>query len=322
MSDTTFQELWRGLKLYAAELPVPLAQRFVNIAYTRAIRANEWSQLKGNGEWYIPAPYSTGTVTIADGDTVVVGSGTTFTSDMVGRQIMLANQGVPWYDIIGFTDTTHITLDRAYSGLDLSGDEFEINQIYVEAPSDFDFFISVLDPEREWKLHFNIEQVVIDAWDPKRQKVGDVWLIAPAGPKVDADGTKNSARHRFEVWPRAGSARRIPFRFQKKVNQLTAVGDVPIWPLKGDVITEGALARLAMYKGEKDAPNEYYDLSLYRFHQENFLRELHRAAMEDQRVSQTWVAYADTEDWPFAPIDGAYLQSHDVGIMTRWGFGY
>jgi hypothetical protein len=103
---------------------------------------------------------------------------------------------------------------------------------------------------------------------------------------------------------------------------LSAAGDVPIWPLKGDILTEGALARLSMYKGTADSPNPYFDLNNYKFHQENFLREVHRAMMEDQRVDQTWVSYADTEDWPFAPIDAAYLQKHDISPMTRWGFGY
>lgn len=321
MSDATFQEIWRGVRLYAPDIPIPLAQRFVNYAYRRAARSQRWSQLRAQGEWYLPAPYTTGTVSATDGSASVTGSGTTWTSSMVGRQVMLASQGVPWYDITAVPDATTLTLDRPYSGPALSGEEYEISQVYVEAPSDFGFFISILDPEREWKLHFDIQQAVIDSWDPKRTKVGDVWVVAPMGPDADADGTAGSYRHRFEIWPRAGSARRIPFRYQLKVSNLTGSG-VPFWPLDTDILTEGALARLAMFKGTADNPNSYYDLSLYKFHQENFLREVHRAAMEDQRVDQTWVEYAATEDWPFAPIDGAYLQKHDVAPATRWGLGF
>jgi len=322
MSDATFQEVWREVRLYAPDLPVPLAQRMVNYAYARALRANEWSQLKGSGEWYLPAPYTTGTASATNGSTTITGAGTTWTSDMVGRQIMLNSQGVPWYDITAFVSTTEITLDRAYSGADLSGVSYELSQVYVSAKSDFDYFISILDPEREWKLHFDIEQQVLDSWDPKRQKVGDVWVVSAVGPDPTADGTANSYRQRFEIWPRAGSARRIPYRYQIRTPKLTTSGQVAIWPLKSDVLVEGALARLAMYKGTADAPNPYYDLNLYKFHQEGYLREVHRAMMEDQRVNQTWVTYADVEDWPFAPIDGAYLQKHDVAPMTRWGFGY
>lgn len=323
MSDSTFEELWRGVRLYSPDLPVPLAQQFINMAYTRAIRAMVWSQLKGNDEFYLPASVTDGTVSVAVDSTAVTGVGTAFTSDMVGRQIMFNDEGVPWYDIIAVGGATGLTLDRPYSGgADLAGVSYEIAQVYVTAPSDFDVFISVLDPSREWKLHFDIEQPVLDSWDPKRTKTGDVWLIAPAGPSPLSDGTKNSYRHRFEIWPRPTGGRRLPYRYQKKVGKMSASGDVPIWPLKGDILTEGALARLSMYKGTGDAPNPYFDLNNYKFHQENFLREVHRAMMEDQRVDQTWVQYADTEDWPFAPIDAAYLQSHDIAPMTRWGFGY
>lgn len=323
MSDSTFQELWRGVRLYSPDLPVPLAQQFVNMAYTRALRTHMWSQLKGNDEFYLPAAVTDGTVSINVDATAVVGVSTAFDSSMVGRQIMFNSEGVPWYDIVAVTDATHLTLDRAYSGgSNLSGVDYEIAQVYVTCPSDFEHFISVLDPAREWKMHFNVEQPVLDSWDPKRTKIGDCWLLAAAGPSPTADGTKNSYRSRFEVWPRPQDGRRLPFRYRKNVGKLSAAGDVPMWPLKGDILTEGALARLSMYKGTADSPNPYFDLNNYRFHQETFLREVHRALMEDQEVDQTWVSYADTEDWPFAPIDAAYLQKHDISPMTRWGFGY
>ncbi len=321
MPDSTFQQLWRGLQLYNENLPLPLAQAFVNFAYTRTLRAVRWSQLRSFGEWLLPAPYTTGTVSITNGSTTVTGAGTAFTAAMAGRQIMMASQGVPWYDITAVNvGPQTLTLDRAYSGPDLTLEEFEIAQVYIDTPADFDFFTSVVDPARQWKLHIDVSQSVLDAWDPKRLKVGDVWVLSACGP--DPLQLSSNPRQRFEVWPRAGDERRIVFRYQKKVALLSAPSDRTIWPIKGDVITEGALARLAMYKGSADAPNHYYDLNLYKFHQENFLRELHRAQMEDQLYDQTWVSYQQSEEWPFAPITGSFLQSHDVAAITSWGFGY
>lgn len=71
--------------------------------------------------------YSTGTVTINNGDTSVVGSGTTWTSGMVGQFIFL--DGL-WYEITAFTDTTHITITE-YEGDNLSG------SVYVMATVNF-----------------------------------------------------------------------------------------------------------------------------------------------------------------------------------------
>jgi hypothetical protein len=67
--------------------------------------------------------YSTGTVAINNDATTVVGTGTTFTSAMVGRQILLEDF---WYTISAFTDTTHITIDRPYMGTNLSGASYMI----------------------------------------------------------------------------------------------------------------------------------------------------------------------------------------------------
>jgi len=62
--------------------------------------------------------YTGGSVAINDGDTTVVGTGTTFTSTMVGQYILLS--GI-WYEITVFTDTTHITISPTYAGANLTG---------------------------------------------------------------------------------------------------------------------------------------------------------------------------------------------------------
>lgn len=73
------------------------------------------------------ADYTTGTITsVASGGTAVVGSGTTWTRDMVGRVIQItqttaANGGDGfWYEIGGWTDATHITLLKPYEGTSIS----------------------------------------------------------------------------------------------------------------------------------------------------------------------------------------------------------
>jgi hypothetical protein len=79
--------------------------------------------------------YNTGTVTIANGGTTVVGVGTTWTSAMVGRYIYLGKYGdFFWYEITGFTDTTHITIREPYTGqTDLAGDTYTIATIVRDA---------------------------------------------------------------------------------------------------------------------------------------------------------------------------------------------
>lgn len=75
----------------------------------------------GAGNWN-GTDYATGTVTVAATTGVVTGSGTTFTSAMVGRPFK-ANGHTTWYRVKTFTSTTSITIeddlddiDSAYTG--------------------------------------------------------------------------------------------------------------------------------------------------------------------------------------------------------------
>lgn len=62
--------------------------------------------------------YTTGTITVTNGSANVVGSGTTFTANMVGRYLFVTDGSADGmaYKITSFTDATHITLENVYAG--------------------------------------------------------------------------------------------------------------------------------------------------------------------------------------------------------------
>lgn len=73
------------------------------------------------------ADYTTGSiVSIANAGTAVIGTGTTWTQDMIGRYIRItetsaANGGDGfWYQIGGWTDATHISLLKPYGGTSIT----------------------------------------------------------------------------------------------------------------------------------------------------------------------------------------------------------
>ena len=68
-------------------------------------------------------PYTTGNVTISNGDTTVVGGSTVWTDAMIGRYIYLDGR---WYEITARADGTHITIASAYVGVDLSASAYAI----------------------------------------------------------------------------------------------------------------------------------------------------------------------------------------------------
>lgn len=81
----------------------------------------------GNGAYSLKAvgtnAYTTGTVSISFGSSTVTGSGTTFTSDMIGRSILL---GDFWFTIEAFGDATTLTVDAPYGEDDLVDGRYAI----------------------------------------------------------------------------------------------------------------------------------------------------------------------------------------------------
>ena len=304
MSDQTFEQLWRGLKLYSPDLPTPLAKQFINNAYSRALGANRWYGLRDLGEFEIPAPYSTGTVTVVNGSTSVTGVDTVWTSAMEGRQFIIGSQ-VPFYDIETVTSGTALTLDRAFSGTGAAGSEYSIEYVYLVCPSDFLSFVSVVDPDNKWRFWTGVEQDKLNWRDPSRDVVGTSWVLSPVSPSPDG-------YPRSEIWPRPSSATHLPFLYYSKPALMSAAADLPIRPFRGDVIREGALGDLAKWPGTTQAPNNYFNLDLHRVHEKQYQELVGRLEVEDQETNPDWITYPGFTDYPWTPIDAKFLQQHDV----------
>lgn len=76
--------------------------------------------------------YSDGTVTLTSGSATVTGSGTTFTSAMVGRYLRstsTTSDGL-WYRIASRTSNTEITLENVYEGETQSGATYQIDEAF------------------------------------------------------------------------------------------------------------------------------------------------------------------------------------------------
>lgn len=84
----------------------------------------------------VPVAYETGTVSVSANGTTVTGSGTTFTSAMVGRYIRF-NEEAEQYLITGFGSTTSLTIEN-YLGTDnLSNVAYQITQDRISFPTNF-----------------------------------------------------------------------------------------------------------------------------------------------------------------------------------------
>lgn len=112
------------------------------------------------------ADYTTGTiVSIANGGTAVVGSGTTWTADMVGRYIRItettaANAGDGfWYEIGSYTSATSIGLLKPYNGTSISAGSaaYTIGQM-SPVPEAYDVAIAYRSAALYWQQNYDLSQ--------------------------------------------------------------------------------------------------------------------------------------------------------------------
>lgn len=84
------------------------------------------------------ADYTTGTVTMTNGSVAVVGSGTTFTANMVGRYLNVTDGSADgmWYKISSYTNATSISLENFYGGASGAGKTYLIGEL-PDIPEEF-----------------------------------------------------------------------------------------------------------------------------------------------------------------------------------------
>lgn len=308
--DSTFIQMWRFLKLYAPDIPIPLLQEFVNNAYLRALRSYTWSGLLGEYEFNTPAAKTTGTVSVTEGSaTVTAATAGMFTSADVGTQIQINAKG-PYYTIIAVVDYSAgppliphtITLDRAYNFPTNAAATYIQGRFLAKMPTDFGEVIAFRNVTNNWRLRGGIPVERVNAADAQRIAAGQPYIYMGTTP----DPTTLVAR--FELWPKATGVRNYSVLYSKKPALLGASASI-IEPLNGEVIKEGALAAICRWPGTSKLRNPMYNMADHKVHEELFKSGLAECWVQDQARNQTMISYAEWEACPYAPMDATFLQS-------------
>jgi hypothetical protein len=128
------------------------AQRRVNGIRSDIIGrfSGRWAGQYREGWLPLVPVYGTGTVSLTQGSRTVTGSGTIWTSAMIGRKFLGPDSA--YYKIIGFTSTTSITLSEPYQGSTVtSGGSYQIWKdeytLYPDAFSLIDF-VNYIEPSQ------------------------------------------------------------------------------------------------------------------------------------------------------------------------------
>lgn len=158
-----------------------LSQQLINDSWRTLQSRREWSWRRRSGTFAPPNLYQTGTATTnaASGSpTLITGSGTVWTPDMIGRQIRIGGLLYPYYTIVGWLSATELLIDQPWAGADVVAQPYQLLQIYYPVPSDFgywDYIVSIKDAYRLW---VGISQTELALLDPQRTNQGQTYACS------------------------------------------------------------------------------------------------------------------------------------------------
>lgn len=153
-----------------------LARVWVTHAFRDIAERRPWSWLIRQGRFYIPAAYTTGTVSIAyNTTTLTIGGGGSFAPEMVGRQIKIGTQILT---LVTYNSTTSMEVDMPWPAATVSGSAFTIFKPYVTPPDDFHYFLGMWNPDEAYRLWLDVTQEELSAFDPQRASTGQPYLVA------------------------------------------------------------------------------------------------------------------------------------------------
>lgn len=274
--------------------------QLVQTAHETILNDYSWTRRKAYAIISLAGPYSTGTVSTTAESTTVTGSGTTFTSAMIGRFIRIGSRTY-FHRIIGFTSTTSVTIENGFPDA-ASGETFTIFKHIYNLPSDFGRALSITADTRlsEWPA------VDLDRMDPYRTGTAstpDMYSIRGLDPD-----TTTSQIYQIEVWPVPAQSYDLRMEYLRN-NDLALTTDEPLY--RSDVLVWKSAEQAAFFLHGKTGDAAWLALA-DRWH-ERYKEALQGAREDDLGKYSAAIHVRDRGgDWP---LGDDWFLNHDPLIL-------
>ncbi len=309
---SNYDSLYRAIMLRCPSASAWLARQWIDFAFRTFWDKRNWSWQRKKSQFLFPALVSSGAVTVTFGDPHVVGVGTTWTTDIVGRQFRIGLQ-TPIYTIASVDDVGQtLELFEPWGGTSATAVGYKIYLAYVTVPTDFEAMIALYDPNFSWRLLTSVSQEDLDLWDAQRATQGTpAWVASPYA----VDEFNDPPLMRYEIWPHVQNQYVLTLLYTSRPPDLSDPGASLPRGIRGDILLEMALAQCARWPGpSRDNPNPYFNLGLAQQHEARGDRMMMDLEVTDDATAATDAWYDSITSAPFASVpfgDSRYLQSHD-----------
>ena len=164
-----------------------LVKRMVNHALNRVFCYHDFPYYLGEGVIKTINDYSTGTVSITTDSATITGSGTTWTSAMVGRKIRF-NGKYPYYRIKTFTSTTELILEQPVQETTDTAATYIIYQDEYRLDADVDKYKLIRQAQNN-RILLSLHPSRFDEAYPMPKSYSDPTMEIMSGTKLDTYST-------------------------------------------------------------------------------------------------------------------------------------
>jgi len=164
----------------APAIGIALSEQLIQDSWHQLQARREWSFRRRSGTFAPPNLYQTGTAStnVSNGQpTLITGSGTTWTPDMIGRQIRIGGLLFPFYTIVGWLSATELLIDQPWAGADVTAQTYQILQIYYPVPEDFGYWLYVMSIKDAYRLWTTTTENDLAIMDPQRTNQGQTYSV-------------------------------------------------------------------------------------------------------------------------------------------------
>lgn len=216
----------------------------LNAKYQAIIMGKHWTFMHDHSDFNLEAPYTTGTVSLTNGDETVTGTSTEWAATIQARDIFFLEGSSQVYRVASLTSTTALELETQFSEETTSGDSYTIARNAYKMPKECGEILNIsLDGSSGVLRAVGLSDLrYIQAKDPTRTGQPQVYSLVSQSDEDDD-------RFNIEFWPCPDQTYNLHIDYKKKIFKLEDASDCfPVIPdhYRG-VLYYGALSDFLTY---------------------------------------------------------------------------
>lgn len=286
-----------------------IATQWINDAVRTIYDRRNWFGLMINGQVSSPKVVTGGLATVTTGSISVTGSGTNWTSDLIGRQFRVG-YNTPIYTVTAVASTTALTINLPW-GWNSGTYGYFVAQYYYPLGGNIKYVYEMKNLLLGYRMWTNLNQRTLDSTDPWRSQQFSPYGIAPTAP--DQNGN-----YIVEMYPVPIINQSFPYSaYIQPPNLVNDLDNLPPF-VRGDIVVKWAIAEALVWRGPRKNP--YYNLQRSMYLKKEFESELEQMSRADENLYRQNVEWS-SEQLPMFNPGGAYWDATHAAPATMGGWG-